>query len=245
MIDVALTPADIRRWRDKDLSGHTVVVFDVLRATSTMITALANGVTAILPVEDLEEAREHKMTNPEYLLAGERGGLPPAGFDLGNSPAEFEKLAGKRCVMTTTNGTVALRHMGAAKRVYIGALVNLGELARVLLEENPSDLLCVCAGTGEEFALEDGLAAGGLIVRSAIGQAHSDAARLVLAAYQSLRSNIADCLLTSINGAALCRIGKEADVHFCARESVYPVVGELRDGFIIERLGRGTCESAV
>ncbi|MBV8586322.1 MAG: 2-phosphosulfolactate phosphatase, partial [Verrucomicrobia bacterium] len=59
MIDVALTPAEIRRWRDRDLSGHTAVVFDVLRATSTMITALANGVTSILPVEDLEEARQH------------------------------------------------------------------------------------------------------------------------------------------------------------------------------------------
>ncbi|MBV8585957.1 MAG: 2-phosphosulfolactate phosphatase [Verrucomicrobia bacterium] len=245
MIDVALTPAEIRRWRDRDLSGHTTVVFDVLRATSTMITALANGVTSILPVEDLEEARQHKLADPELLLAGERGGLPLAGFDLGNSPAEFEKLAGNRCVMTTTNGTVALRHMAAAKRVYIGALLNLDELARVLLEENPAELLFVCAGTGEGFALEDGLAAGGLVARLAAGQTNSDAASLVLAAYQSLGSNIASCLLTSMNGAALCRIGKEADVRFCSRESVYPVVGELRDGLIVERLGRGTCESAV
>jgi 2-phosphosulfolactate phosphatase len=245
MIDVALTPAEIRRWRDRDLSGRTVVVFDVLRATSTMITALANGVTAILPVEDLEEARRRKSDDPELLLAGERGGLPPAGFDLGNSPNEFEKLAGRRCVMTTTNGTVALRHMSAAKRVYIGALVNLDELARVLFEENPEELLCVCAGTGEEFALEDGLAAGGLIARLPVGQTNSDAAQLALAAYQSIRSNIASCLLTSGNGTALCRIGKEADVLFCARESVYSVVGELRDGLIVERLDRGTSESAV
>ena len=245
MIDVALTPADIRRWRDKDLSDHTVVVFDVLRATSTIIAALANRVTSILPVEDLDEARQRKLADPELLLAGERGGVPPAGFDLGNSPVEFQKLAGQRCVMTTTNGTVALRHMAAAKLVYIGALVNLDELARVLMEENPVELLCVCAGTGEEFALEDGLAAGGLIARLAGGPMHSDAARLVLAAYQSLRSNLASCLLTSMNGTALRQIGKEPDVHFCARESVYAVVGELRDGFVVERLGRGTCESAV
>src|SRR5262249_7712626 len=149
-------------------------------------------------------ARQHKSADPELLLAGERGGLPLTGFDVGNSPAEFRKLAGHRCVMTTTNGTVALRHMAAAKRVYIGALLNLEELARVLLEENPAELLCVCAGTGEEFALEDGLAAGGLIERLGVGQTNSDAAGLVLAAYQSFRSNIASCLLASMNGAALC-----------------------------------------
>jgi 2-phosphosulfolactate phosphatase len=85
-IDVALCPTEIRRLETTDLSRTTAVVFDVLRATSSMITGLENGVKSFFPVETLEEARARKAQEPNLLLAGERGGLPLEGFDLGNSP---------------------------------------------------------------------------------------------------------------------------------------------------------------
>src|SRR6516162_11064149 len=108
MIQVALCPSEIARFSATDLNGVTAVVFDVLRATSSMITGLGAGALAIFPVHSVEEARARKLKEPELLLAGERDGLPPHGFDLGNSPEEFEKTIGRKVVMTTTNGTAAI-----------------------------------------------------------------------------------------------------------------------------------------
>ena len=125
MIQVALCPSEIRRISETDLSEVTAVVFDVLRATSSIITGLASGMEAIIPVRTVEEARARKLKDPDLLLAGERGGLPPEGFDLGNSPEEFEKLSGRRVVMTTTNGTAAIESVRSASKVLIGALLNI------------------------------------------------------------------------------------------------------------------------
>jgi len=116
MIQVALCPSEIRRISATNLSEVTAVVFDVLRATSSIITGLASGVEAIIPVRTVEEARKRKLEDPDLLLAGERGGLPPQGFDLGNSPEEFENLKGRRVVMTTTNGTAAIESVQTASR---------------------------------------------------------------------------------------------------------------------------------
>jgi 2-phosphosulfolactate phosphatase len=117
-LDVHLTPAEFARLRSRDLSQSVCVVFDILRATSTMVTALANGAAAILPVAEISDALAIRMERPEVLLAGEREGLRilssssgGVDFDLGNSPREFtpERVQDKTIVMTTTNGTRALR----------------------------------------------------------------------------------------------------------------------------------------
>ena len=176
MIQVALCPSEIRRISATDLSDVTAVVFDVLRATSSIITGLASGVEAIFPVRTVEEARERKVKDPDLLLAGERGGLPPEGFDLGNSPEEFEKAKGRRVVMTTTNGTAAIESVQTASKVLIGALLNIDALANYLFTHPPGRLLLVCAGTGEEFSLEDAVAAGALVARLSDDQRLSDSA---------------------------------------------------------------------
>ena len=147
MIQVALCPSEIRRISATDLSGVTAVVFDVLRATSSMITGLASGAEAFIPVRTVEEARKLKLNDSDLLLAGERDGLPPEGFDLGNSPEEFEQIKGRRVVMTTTNGTVAIQAMKAAAKVLIGSLLNIDALADYLFRHRPRSLLLVCAGT--------------------------------------------------------------------------------------------------
>src|SRR5678815_616489 len=113
-IDVLLTPAELQPLRDRDVSQTVCVVFDILRATSTMVTALANGAEAIMPVQEISEALAIKAKDPDVLLAGERHGVRIEGklsggvrFDFGNSPREFtsEKVRGRRIVTTTTNGT--------------------------------------------------------------------------------------------------------------------------------------------
>ncbi|MBV8212238.1 MAG: 2-phosphosulfolactate phosphatase [Verrucomicrobia bacterium] len=233
MIDVALCPSEIRRFENIDLSDTTAVVFDVLRATSTMITGLECGVERFFPVETVEVARAHKVQDPSLLLAGERGGLPLEGFDLGNSPAEFKAIRGKSVVLTTTNGTVALHRVRRAKRVYVGALLNLDALAQVLDSEDSTSLLLVCAGTGEEFAIEDAIAAGGLVDRLS-HKSLSDAAVLVKSLYREASSDLGAYLRQSRNGRALAGIGKAQDVEECARLAVSQAVGVMQEGAVVK-----------
>jgi 2-phosphosulfolactate phosphatase len=233
MIDVALCPSEIRRLESTDLSLTTAVVFDVLRATSTMITGLEHGVEQFFPVETVAAARARRAQDPSLLLAGERGGLPLEGFNLGNSPAEFKGISGKSVVLTTTNGTVALQRVRRAKRIYVGALLNLDALARALESEEPSDLLLVCAGTGEEFALEDAIAAGGLVERLS-QNALSDAALLATTLYREASSDVTSYLRGSKNGRSLANIGKAKDIEECARVAVSQTVGVMRGAAVVK-----------
>jgi 2-phosphosulfolactate phosphatase len=231
-LDVALCPSEIRRFESTDLGQTTAVVFDVLRATSTMITGLEHGVKQFFPVETVEAARARRAADPSLLLAGERGGLPLEGFDLGNSPAEFKEISGKSVVLTTTNGTVALQRVRGAKRIYVGALLNLDALARVLESEAPNNLLLVCSGTGEDFALEDAIAAGGLVERLS-EKVPSDAALLVKALYREASSDITAYLRGSRNGRSLANLGKAKDIEECARIAVSQTVGVMQGAAVV------------
>jgi 2-phosphosulfolactate phosphatase len=233
MIDVALCPSEIQRFQDCDLSGVTAVVFDVLRATSTMNFGLKHGVEQFFPVETVEAARARKATNPDLLLAGERRGLPLEGFDLGNSPKEYVAVPGRSIVFTTTNGTVALHRMRRAAKVYVGALLNLEAVTTVLARENPGHILLVCAGTEEDFSLEDGVAAGALIDRLP-DRNRSDAAMLVHRLYQQVRGDLASVLRGSRNGRALVKVGKSEDVELCAQVDVVDTVGVLEGDAVVK-----------
>jgi 2-phosphosulfolactate phosphatase len=170
-LEVTLAPAEFQALPARDLSRTTCVVFDVLRATSTMITALGHGAAAIIPVAGIAEAVRLRQAQPAILLAGERDGVRiPASltggidFDLGNSPREFtrERVEGRTIAMSTTNGTRALRACAGARQVWICSFLNLKATAERLAAEGASPLLLVCAGTVEEAAYEDVLGAGAL-----------------------------------------------------------------------------------
>jgi 2-phosphosulfolactate phosphatase len=148
------------------LDGAAAVVIDLLRASTTIATALAAGAQCVIPCLDVEEARRVAVSiGPSALLGGERGGLRIDGFDLGNSPAEYtrESVGGRTIVFTTTNGTRALAACAGAERVLVGALVNLSAVCRVLAECPRVEL--VCAGTRGEMTREDALAAGAFVAR--------------------------------------------------------------------------------
>ena len=198
-----------------------------------MITGLGHGVERFLPVETVEAARALKIQDPSLLLAGERGGLPLEGFDLGNSPAEFKEIRGNSVVLTTTNGTVALHRVRHAKRVYVGALLNLDSLAQVLDSEGATGILIVCSGTGEDFSLEDAVAAGGLVDRLSHNSL-SDAAVLVKSLYREASSDLLSCLRQSRNGRSLAGLGKAKDVEECARLSVTQTVGVMQDDAVVK-----------
>ncbi|HZC34329.1 MAG TPA: 2-phosphosulfolactate phosphatase [Chthoniobacterales bacterium] len=232
MIEVALSPVEISHLPEAELADTTVVVFDVLRATSSMITGLAHGVVSFLPVKTLEAARTGKAQRPDLLLAGERNGVPPSGFDLGNSPAEFKNVGGRQIILTTTNGTAALEKVRGAQMVLLGSLLNLAALAEFIQAGSPRDLLLVCAGTGDNFSLEDAIGAGALLANLKRTD-YSDAASMVHALYNQVREDLESSLCNSQNGRALLAIGKGADVRECSRLSVYNAVGMMRDEAVV------------
>jgi len=233
-LDVLFTPADFAALKNRNLDDTLCVVFDVFRATSSMVTALANGADAIIPVGEIPEAVALKQKSPDVLLAGERDGVRIRAaltggidFDLGNSPREFtkEKVAGKTIVMTTTNGTRALRSCAHAKTVLIGSFLNLKATADFILRASPENLLLICSGTYEETAYEDALGVGALCdaVWNNLSQSKiSDSARMARELYTVASKDIASAAATSRNGTRLLSIPDlRADVPFCMQRNLF------------------------
>jgi 2-phosphosulfolactate phosphatase len=230
LLDVALNPAEIALLPQRDLSATTCVVFDVLRATSSMITGLAHGAAEIHPVRTIEEALAAKARMPHAVLGGERHGELIPGFEVGNAPHEYVALGGRTIITTTTNGTVALRACEQARRVLVGALLNLDALAAALRREAAERVLLVCAGTFADFALEDAYAAGALIARLDAPRL-TDAAHAAFAVARQFATPL-DALRAATNGAALAQKGRGAEVEWCARVSVFNVVGQMQSAVI-------------
>ncbi|MBS0262061.1 MAG: 2-phosphosulfolactate phosphatase, partial [Planctomycetes bacterium] len=168
-------------------------------------------------------------------LGGERGGLRISGFDLGNSPAEYatDQVAGRTIVFTTTNGTRALIRARQARRVLVGALLNLEAVARTLAAEVAAIHL-VCAGTDRRITLEDVLCAGGIVQRLAgTGTGYDlrdDATQLALHLYRSQGQSYEEALAvfrSSLGGRNLLDCGLEADIALCALADQFPIVPEL------------------
>lgn len=231
LIDAVLTPAEIALLPARDLSTATCVVFDVLRATSSMITALAHGAAEILPVRTIEEALEAKAQRPHALLGGERHGERIDGFDLGNSPLEYRgNVAGRTIISTTTNGTIALRACEHAACVLVGAILNLDALAAELRRAQPTQVVLICAGTFADFALEDACAAGLLI--AALGDAElTDAAHAALAVTKLFPEPLA-ALQHARNGRVLAAKARGDEVAWCAQRSRFDVVGSMQEAAI-------------
>ncbi|HWN94141.1 MAG TPA: 2-phosphosulfolactate phosphatase [Methylomirabilota bacterium] len=251
-IEVALSPAEFPAIAARDLRATTCVVFDVLRATSSMLTALNNGAEAIIPVSEISEALAIRQKQPSVLLAGERNGLRIGreltggiDFDLGNSPRDFgaEKIRGKTIAWTTTNGTRALRACAHAEMVLLGALANLRVLADILDQLRPQNLLLICAGTFEAAAFEDLFAAGALIdsLQHLTAKEHcSDAAQLVWHAYRHVFDDAA-LIASSLNARRLLANPDLApDVAICLqRDTVQFNASLLRDGTVRAMPGFG------
>jgi len=245
-VEVLFAPAEFAALAGRDLKNTTGVVFDVLRATSTMVTALANGAAAVRPVEDIAEALAWRQQQPEVLLAGERGGLRITAeqtggvdFDLGNSPREFtpEVVEGKTIVATTTNGTRALKACAGARVLLVGAFLNLTSTAHAILSQPADELLLVCSGTGDEAAFEDTLAAGALAdLLEAKGFPLADSAQISREVYLRLVGNLSGAMVLSRNGARLLAHPElQEDVALCLRRDVYDLVAGLEGDGCVRR----------
>ena len=143
-------------------SEKTTVVIDVLRASSSVITALNNGAREVIPVETMEFAM--KISGGQNLLAGERNAMKIEGFDLGNSPLEFteETVKGKSVILYTSNGSKAFVRAKFSEHLYVCSFMNIEAVANKLLEDE-KDFIVLCAGSNGMFSLEDTVCAGKLI----------------------------------------------------------------------------------
>jgi 2-phosphosulfolactate phosphatase len=225
-VDVVLLPRDL----SPDLiEGRSCAVFDVLRATSTMTAALAAGVEEIRLFDSIESARSAaKEQLRPHLLCGEQACLRPPGFDLGNSPGQFDSSHRARTLlMATTNGTRALLAARKAAIVLPAALINRSAVVSILRSEK-RDVTLLCAGTGGKLAMEDVLGAGSVI--DALGDAGScasDTARMALQLFRGMQTNLPQALRQTQGGKNILAAGLDADIDFAARIDSFDAVGTL------------------
>nr|WP_099600805.1 2-phosphosulfolactate phosphatase [Reichenbachiella sp. 5M10] len=224
-IDVCLSPKLIDLY---DLEGKIVVVVDILRATSVMTTALAHGAKAIIPVEQLEEAKKY-LNKEAYLCAAERGGEQVEGFPLDNSPFSYmdECIQGSSIVITTTNGTVAIEKSRAADEVLVGSFLNLSSVADYI-QQQQKDVIIHCAGWKGKTNMEDTLYAGALVEK--LKHSHHlgcDTPHVTLKYWESIKDNLTETVENSSHAKRLNRLNIKEDIAFCLRIDEYQVVPKM------------------
>lgn len=215
------------------------VVFDVLLATTTIATLLQHGASEVIPVMDGAEAlRTMESLDAETaIIAGESAGFTIDGF-LDPLPVTLKQLAtGKKVVLSTTNGTVAIQKVANAKKVYAAALVNGCAVAEKIVREHSGDTLLVfCAGTMKKFSLEDFYGAGYFIhqvMQASDSWELTDAAKTALLFYEGNKENAVQILKESATGQMMLEMNAEEDIIFSAQQGIFTAVPELKDGKMI------------
>ena len=224
-VDVVFTP-------DEAGAAPTGVVIDVIRATSTICQALAAGYRRAFCAADVAEAQALRETLGEGVLGGERHAVRIPGFDLGNSPREYVEPIAETLILSTTNGTRAV--VAAAQRcerVFVASLLNLSAVVDAVRDAG-EDVVVVCAGVQGTLALDDAFVAGRIV--ELLGWERTDAA-VAAARLTGTWSGAEEAFRASKSGRNLMENAPEleADIPFCARESVLDVVPRLvamRDG---------------
>src|SRR4030042_439857 len=235
-IDIQLVPSP----PDSDiLLDRTVVVIDVLRATSVMVHAMSQGALEIIPVAKVEEAFQMAKVFPRgsIILGGERESKKIPGFDLGNSPKEYvaERVKGKKLILTTTNGTKAFHLVSLGREILVGSFFNIGALAQRCLESN-RDLFIFPSGDEGNCSFEDTLCGGmliDLITKKEKKQISlTDASYCAQILYQRFKNNLLEAFHLSHHGKELIHRGFEDDLVYCAQIDMTDIVPEFKAGVI-------------
>src|SRR5476651_1177537 len=213
-LEVCLTPALLPLF---SLEGRIAVIIDIFRATTSICYGIENGAGAIIPVAEVHECIAYRDNGFDYLLAAERNGEVVDGFDFGNSPFSYtkEKVAGKTIVLTTTNGTHALHLSRRAKRIVIGAFINLAAICNWLKQQD-ENILLVCSGWKNNFNLEDTLFAGAVVEQlKGYGFRVDDPAIAANDLYLLAKDDLDAYLKKTSHSERLKKLGIEADIAFC------------------------------
>ena len=222
-----------------ELAGKLVVIIDVLRASSTIVTALANRCRGFIPIFSPDQAKKkaQQFEKEMVLLGGEREGVKIEGFDLGNSPREYKREAvkDKTIIFSTTNGVKTLEMVKGAYRIIIGSFLNLQAVCNYCTNYK-GDISIICAGKEGKFSLEDVVCAG-MIINSLkdvfpVARQETDTNLTARLLYEKFGNNILEILRKSQHGRYLESIGLEKDLKFCSQLDFFHIVPIFRDGII-------------
>ena len=240
-IELIHTPALLPYY---NLQDKTVVVIDILRATSTMCVAFNTGVNKILPIASPEECKMFK--DFDFIIAAERNAMKVPGFDMGNSPFEFENpfLAGKNIAFTTTNGTKAIKMAKAMQpyKILIGAFLNITALAKLIQDLN-KDVVLVCSGWKDKYNLEDTLFGGALIDKLLPNfEMEDDASLSAHCLFLQYQDNIESLVRKSSHAQRFKLLNVQTDdVSFCLQQDLYSFVPEMEGEYIVNISSAQAC----
>lgn len=229
-IEVVLSPALLHLTNVKN---KNVVVIDILRATSTICTAIHHGAASVKAVASTDETRI--LSNNGYITAAERDGQKLEGFDMGNSPFECMdgRVTGKKIALTTTNGTKCIEAVAGegARNVFAGSFLNLQAMADYLVKDG-ADVVLLCAGWKDSFNLEDTLFAGALayyIQEQSEVIIDCDAALMSIDIYNLSKADLVEYLKKSSHYKRLSHLHHEEDMEYCLQHSVFETIAGLVD----------------
>ncbi len=224
-VDIILSAREI--FPDK-VENKTVVVIDVLRATSVMTTALANGAKQVIPVLTPEEAfdLQSKMGKENVVLGGERNAVPIPGFDFGNSPLSYspEIIKDKTLIITTTNGTRAIINSKGAKTLYVGSFLNDKAIVEAL--KNEEEVVLVASGSKDLFTMEDSLCTGKIAhdLEKMVDVKLSDVAIAMSTLYEQNKNNIHVIGSKGRHYKRLSGLGETKDLEYCYQSDIFDIV---------------------
>lgn len=230
-------------FQEDELRGKTVVMIDVLRASSTIVTALANGAKGVIPVADMGTGSRmyQNMDSKNILLCGEKDGVKIEGYDLGNSPLEYtpEMVQGKTIILNTTNGTKALMRSSLAKKILVASFLNLQTIVNAL--KNKEDIILVCAGWRGRLALEDLLCAGNIIYEltgDELPGTTRDGAKVAFGLYEKFGNDIENTVQSSNHAIRLKDAVGSEDLSFCCNMDAMEVLPVMNEGIITDFHGK-------
>ncbi|NUO18747.1 2-phosphosulfolactate phosphatase [bacterium] len=232
-IRVFATP---KEWTEDDVRGSFAIVIDVLRASSTITQALANGAREVVPVATPAEAGEFavKAGRNDVILGGERDGKQIEGFDLGNSPFEYtrEQIAGRTVVFASTNGSPTLVRAKPAEMIVVGCFNNFTAVAAEA-RKSELDVSVLCSGRNGKFSIEDFVCAGKIVDSLQNGNGiGNDGAQGSLDLFRYYRSQIAEVVRNSYHGKYLAGLGFSDDLDHCSKVDIHQIVPALIEGKI-------------
>ena len=229
-IEVCFTPENIQHF---DIHQSHIVVVDILRATSSICAAFANGVKSVIPVPNIEEARKAKQNG--FVVAAERDGQKLDFADFGNSPFNFtpERVAGKEVAYSTTNGTRAIVSASGALSVSVASFINISAVAKWLVAKNQGDVLVLCAGWKGKFCLEDSILAGALaelLLEDKTFYTQCDSVQAALQLWNVAKVDLPSYIELIAQRHRLKRLGLDDVLEYCFTSNTADVVPVMVDG---------------
>lgn len=233
LVEVCYSPKDYPYFSGK---FEIVVVIDVLRATSSICSAIAHGANSVIPVSTVEEAKEYQQKG--YLVGAERNGEVVEGFDFGNSPFSYMQphVKGKDIVLSTTNGTRAINIAKETPILVIGSLVNLQVLVDWLKQQN-KNVLCLCSGWKDNFNMEDTICGGAIadsLLQTQQFTSQEDSSVAAKYLYLAAKDNYMGFLKSSSHRRRLKRLNLNEDIKFCLTLNQFDVIPILKDNKIVK-----------